>query len=411
MKKDKNLINRLISLVIISFGLIPLIPGSKKGVLIVILFILALISFFKSENKKLNYKTFLINVSLYVFYLLSLIYTTNISKGIKIITETRLSVLLLPLIFLFLSSNKSIYSNEILKKFKKVFIYSTFALSLYLIFYLPYVKVSANPVFDFPSVYFFRNSIIDLPILGLDPIYYSLYLGVSIIFIITGEKQTSFFNRFNFFGFVFIIALLAISSKMAILALFLLLTIYFMKKVKIKAKALIIFSSILLIVMIFQIPTINTRAKELLNKETYTTHSRNNSTSIRISILKCGYNVSSNNLLLGVGVGDVKEELINCYKTISNDLVYYRYNSHNQYLSILLSTGIFGLLTFLYFLHYNLKLSNKIMDKSFYYILMFYAINFFSENIIERQNGVILFYFLICFFSHYVINNKINIEE
>lgn len=404
MKSNNINLHKLLSMTLVSFGFIPLIPGSKKGVLILLLLMLSLISFIKSNDKKIDYKSFIINTSLYIFYLFSLFYTENLIKGIKIITETRLSAFLLPLIFLLLSTNKSLSSKKIITKFKSVFIYSTFLLSIIYFLYIPFVEVSANPFFDFPSVYFFRNTIKNLPILGLDPIYYSLYLGVSIIFILTNKwenKKTKILFTITFF-----MALFVISSKMTIIALLLISFIYFIKKTKTFTKIIIISLGFVLLIGIYNIPTINTRAKELINPKTFIEYDRHNSTSIRINIIKCSTNIVSNNIIFGVGVGDVKDKLIDCYKDISNDFVFNRYNSHNQYISILLSTGVIGFIFFIYFLYYNFNISRGSIDNSFFYILFFYCINFISENILERQNGIILFYFLVCYFSYFALNNK-----
>jgi len=371
------------------------------------LLFLALLNYFFNRPKKLKTKTFLLNSSLYLIYVISLIYTADLSKAFKILTETRLTAFLLPLVFLLLSQNKGLYSLQILEKFKNIFISSTVILCLIYLIYLPFIPITANPFFEFPSVYFFRNGMMSIPILGIHPIYASIYIGISMIFIFTKRNKNSIINRGQrFFLLIFTIILIALSSKMVIIALLVITVIYFFKhfRTRVKQKIIFLFSTLFIIVLLFQIPTIKARVKEFLKKETFTEYKRHNSTSIRISILSCGLKISKENLFFGVGVGDVNNELAVCYKSISSDLVYEKYNSHNQFLSILLGSGIFGFLIFCYFLYKNIQIGKLILDKSFYFLVIFFCINFLSENILERQNGVILFYFMICYFSNFPVS-------
>ena len=191
-----------------------------------------------------------------------------------------------------------------------------------------------------------------------------------------------------------------------VLALFVIagITLFSSSKISLKKKALYTIVIIFIILGAIRLPTLNQRAKELLTKETYTEYKRNNSTSTRLTIFRCSFETVREQFIFGVGVGDVEDELLNCYDKISFDLVEKNYNTHNQYLSILLGTGFIGLIAFLFFLYYTTMLFYKTNQFEIFLVLIFFIISFISENILERQNGIILFYFITCFFS--TLNEK-----
>ena len=81
------------------------------------------------------------------------------------------------------------------------------------------------------------------------------------------------------------------------------------------------------------------------------------------------------------------------------------YNSHNQYIDIVLKTGIIGLIVFLAFLLENIYYAKRTNNRLLLTFILFYCINFFTENILLRQSGVIMFVFLLAFL------NKFNFKE
>jgi O-antigen ligase len=138
---------------------------------------------------------------------------------------------------------------------------------------------------------------------------------------------------------------------------------------------------------------------ELINIDTYKTVNTNYSTGLRVGIYKCVYGLAKDNWIFGYGPGNTQEVLNECYASNSSVLLDKIYNSHNQYLDVLLKTGIFGLLMFLSFLIINYVKAKENKNFIVTYILIFYCIIFIIENILLRQSGIILFYFFITFFN------------
>ena len=124
---------------------------------------------------------------------------------------------------------------------------------------------------------------------------------------------------------------------------------------------------------------------------------QNNSTSIRIGIIKCDFQSVLESPIFGYGIGDVQSQLDSCYESNNLGLKAGQYNSHNQYFFVWLSAGILGLSLFLYWLYYYLRFAIKSNDWLMLAIIILYAVVFLFENVLSRQSGVVFFCFIINF--------------
>ncbi|WP_146126764.1 O-antigen ligase family protein [Nonlabens agnitus] len=153
----------------------------------------------------------------------------------------------------------------------------------------------------------------------------------------------------------------------------------------------LIFASVIIIH-----PKVNSKFSELL-KIGAQDNSVMSSTNIRMEIYKCGKEIIPQAGILGFGVGDAREKLLDCYIETNENLALYKYNSHNQYLSIILRAGFLGLLLFamyIIFLILGLKKNKGYIAIS---LILFYLLVMFSENILERENGVLYFSYFSAF--------------
>jgi O-antigen ligase len=105
------------------------------------------------------------------------------------------------------------------------------------------------------------------------------------------------------------------------------------------------------------------------------------------------------NPILGVGIGDVQDESVKEYIRDNNTEAYTnKYNAHNDWLQILLTTGTVG---FVLFLNFFLRLVKKAwVSKDLYMIsfVIFYVVVSMTESILERNKGILFFSFFITFF-------------
>tara|TARA_B110000208_G_scaffold114379_1_gene140619 strand:- start:404 stop:1642 length:1239 start_codon:yes stop_codon:yes gene_type:complete len=385
---------KILNFGVLLFALFPVLPNKIKGLPIIFL---VLVSFIYFKKTKINFRLFLLNASLYIIYLLAFFFS-NHKGAIGILLETSLSVLCLPLVFNVLISHVR-FDKRVRLKFYKLFITSTFMFSILILF---------NIFIDDTTIYYSnwytnkaRTIIENSRFIGQHPIYASVFFGISILFAVDILKNTenkisnkAFYYSailFNFFLLLFFL------SKGVLLALLItLFAVFFMNTKWTKKRIAFLLVSIFLISCLF---TFNRRMNELINIDTYKSVNTNYSTGLRVGIYKCVYGLAKDNWILGYGPGNTQEVLNDCYASNSPVLLEKTYNSHNQYLDVLLKTGIFGLLVFLSFLIINYVKAKKNKNFIVTYILIFYYIIFLIENILLRQSGVILFYFFITFFN------------
>lgn len=387
----ENILNRLILI----FAIFPIIPNTLKGLPVILLFAGALFFF---NKRVINWKWLLINSSLFLVYVVSVLYSNDHSVALKKL-ETSLSIIVMPIIFFALLPYPKT-SNILKRVFIKIFISSTAVFSMYSFIFILLRSSSLNYLWDTDK---YRNIIIDMPLVGQHPIYASIFLALSIMFFVFLLKQKLFINHKEKSFFLIITAinlvfLLFLSSKAAILALFSIIFFYYsLEKTKKIYKYLILLTFVFSIITVFMY---NRRMNELINLETYEEFNPTLSTSIRLGVYDCSWTIIKQQLLMGYGVGDAQKELNLCYANKSDILLMHRFNSHNQYLDITIKTGLIGLFVFLWFLVINFINAIKKKNQLLIMILVLYCMLFLVENVLSRQSGVILFFFLICFFNN-----------
>jgi O-antigen ligase len=139
------------------------------------------------------------------------------------------------------------------------------------------------------------------------------------------------------------------------------------------------------------------------------------STAVRVLIWKSAWEIIKKHPLIGVGTGDVKDELRANYKLNGYEEPFKKnYNAHNQYFQTFVALGGVGLLLFLLVFAYPAFMS---YSKNNYLYLMFtinIAVSCLTESILEVQAGVIFFAFFTCLFSPILTattNRKLNFLE
>jgi hypothetical protein len=119
----------------------------------------------------------------------------------------------------------------------------------------------------------------------------------------------------------------------------------------------------------------------------------------RFEYWKTAVEIIKHNVLFGVGVGDVQDAFDEQYiKTNSPLLKKWRFHSHNQYLSITVAFGLFGLLWFLMCLFYPMVKQKMMFDYLYITFFMIVAISFLTEDTLETQAGVTFYAFFNSFF-------------
>lgn len=124
-----------------------------------------------------------------------------------------------------------------------------------------------------------------------------------------------------------------------------------------------------------------------------------NSVTQRFEFWKAGRHLISENLLIGVGTGDLQIAFNHAYNELGSPLDKdHRLRAHNQYMTIMVAFGIPGAILFLIIIAAPFIWKRPYVD---FYFLVFYLIimvSFLWEDTLETQDGVTLFTFFYCLF-------------
>jgi len=119
-----------------------------------------------------------------------------------------------------------------------------------------------------------------------------------------------------------------------------------------------------------------------------------NSVIQRYEFLRAALILVRRNFWTGVGTGDLVQTLGEQYRLMHSGIgKYYGFISHNQYIDIFVSFGVFGFLYFLFALVYPPLKTHSFND---YFFSAFYAImllSMFSDDTLETHSGLTLFAF------------------
>lgn len=397
----------------IFLGSFPLL-GLKKSVLAIIIWaVFSLVIMFSEKSYRLIKKKDKINLlvltSYYVALIISFFFIEDKKLAIRFL-EKNIAFLLFPILMII---NKKFFYNDTLKKSIQVFIVSNIILATYIwtvIISNGYLKVMKSDTYYNPVIRNFFSDIseIHLPYLGILFVFSSLMMLKDILY---SKLKITYLNILKCFGIgLLIFSVISFAARLA-LVLFLIISFYLIFKMVSSSWNKIIFIGCLLsiIFLAFAIPSSKKRIDEICNTKLILPNNTQNSEDVnfRYGIYHCVNSILKENWKMGVGPGNVQKELDNCYSgyTYKNydDYSKIEYNSHNQYLDIWLKYGIFGLILFLVFLLWGVK---KI-DLSYGIFLFIIMMAMLTENIFDRQVGVIFF----TFFNSLFFINRINYFE
>ncbi len=135
------------------------------------------------------------------------------------------------------------------------------------------------------------------------------------------------------------------------------------------------------------------------NRYQVTHNASGHSVMQRLEFWKASASIIRQNLLIGVGTGDLnrafQEEYVKSGSLLDKE---FRWRSHNQFLAIFASFGVIGLAWFLFSLIFPAARLSKFHD--FYYLSFFIIVmmSMLTEDTLETQAGVTVFAFFNSFY-------------
>lgn len=390
---------KLLWLTIGVFGVFPLLSNKFKG-LAVILFVFTTILFTWKERSNLKYKLhefyelFLFS-GVFIFYLVSLSYTDNLSQGWRRI-ETSLSLILMPWACFFLFKTKTVTENH-LDKLLLIFFISTSAFASLVIYYFYTIGYYSGDVTLGLSMSWMERK---MWFFNQHALYASMFVGIALLFLpYILKKASKYFKLFLIALCCIDVYFLFLLLRKTVLIAVLIAFIIFLFKNKNNVKLLLLMALISVPLIFFFNQPIKKRVGEMFLASTYKQVDQNNSTSLRFAIYNCTINDISQNPILGYGVGDSYDLIMDClesnYGVKFKEPKKQKKNTHNQFLGIWHYAGIFALLVFLCQLFYYFRRAIKYKNPLYLQLLLFFVIMMLTENILDRQSGIILFTFFI----------------
>ena len=113
---------------------------------------------------------------------------------------------------------------------------------------------------------------------------------------------------------------------------------------------------------------------------------------------RTGYQIFKDNFLFGTGTGDVKDEFLDKYKKLNTKEVYFDKRSHNQYLTVAITLGIFGLIIFVGIISLLMKTYNGTLIYIFFLGQLILLLGMLWEDTLETQAGIAIFSLLLNLF-------------
>lgn len=346
----------------------------------------------------------------FLWYLGCLFFTDDVHNGILLVFR-RLSFIIFPFVLL--------YPGDLIKK-KVRFLLRVFSLStlFYILFlfglalvrsvYITNGAITFNPhppEYDYAN-YFFGTYFVFLQ----HPTYLAMYVVFSMFIAFESffDNQLKSFFRILWLlsGMLLLVSLYFLSSRAGIFSALLLIPLYLIiqfKKIK-KWRVSVLIVIVAMPVIVFSFLN-NDRIKYYLPKTNETSIVDKFMLDNRIPIWKSAIKIIKHNFVFGVGPGDASEELLKEYKNAGyTEMCYDNLNAHNQYLEVLLGTGLIGFLIFITILSlmvYILILKRNLLFGVYILIILIF---FLFESVLNRIAGVTffsLFTFLLLYLEDY----------
>ena len=350
----------------------------------------------------------LVLVSIYVLGVLSILYSPDKEEGINIATR-QLAILLFPVIFALNGLDFAKYRMNLFVFFIMTCTGTIIYLYIDAIRTILYFHLPVSSLFTLA----FMNHNFSLPI-ELHATYLSMYVAFSIIalsWLLSREKRRN--RKFLYAGCILILTMgmIQLSSRAVFIAVLLLInTLFpffvFKGKNQIRFIFISLFLSSLILFTIMYNDTFKERyiselEKDLSQKPNFVENSES-----RLVRWEAILEIIERSPVIGFGLGSEKKLLKEKYFEKKLYISYLNeYNTHNEYLSFLLKTGILGLALFLYVLYVGFAMAWHKKDPLFLSFILLIGMVCISENLLDLNKGIFFYSF---FFSLFLTRNKIS---
>ena len=370
----------------------------------------------KKQALKENIHLYLYICLFFLVELFSLVYSTDLKTGLHELQKNILLFCFPPILF------SITYLSLDWQKIAKNLAILTIIFAFFNLFYAGY----RHFFLDASPFVFFGEDLLSFS--GKHNAYYALYLNTAILILLpeitkqTHEIKTKIgYILCILFAFIFIILL---GNRMAFLSCLLLFGLYIVRSIfpKIGHNWKVTISLIALVFLgtlpIF-FPTFVQRLRysfqtqiDWENRNPLNNHFGGNvseknweGSSFRLAKWISSWDQIEKAPLLGYGIGDRHATLLEGYRARKFWMALDgNFTSHNQYLTILLSVGLLGLVLFLLQCYMLAQKSIRLKNKEYIYFIGFILLAMLTEDMLLRQQGV---FFIAFFYPLLLWKNKL----
>ncbi len=377
--------------------------------------------------KKVSYKQLILLLFPFLFFVshvIGLAYSDDLKNGLFDL-EVKLSILVIPFVAVFITEKVRVNHRIVLK----FFVLGNFIASIICLVFALNKSVQMNELGNFifetsnwPTVtqnlnflqlvnHRYSNfSHVFLSIFH-HPTYFSVYIIFSVailVYLIRSSKKRHILYYSLILYFSIFIWLLG--SRAAYIT-YLISFFTFFLIVILKYKKYWIGIGVFMLGVIFTVLILsNSRINKNINEAANIIEngqSLNKDSDIRLWLWKSGIEVFNDNLLFGVGTGDIDEVMKNKYQEYDlTEAQEHNFNAHNQYLDVAVKLGLVGLVLIIAWIITILVIAIKRKQFLFFYFGLILFINFFFEAMLNTIAGVSFFAFWYSFLWFVYYNAK-----
>jgi len=373
--------------------------------ILVSLFIHTLIHLNKDTIKPIfKWRTFLLS-SVFIITVLSTIYTINPNEGFNEWGK-HITILLFPLLFCLNPLDLKKCRQQLLM----VFALASTATIIYL--YADALLTIKHYGLPYPSLFSsaFTNHNFSEP-LDIHATFFSMQIAIALVYLLSVLiKESTLYKKLFYLVCCIVLSagIIQLSSKSIFIAIIIVINIalpWFLLQGTERRKFIMLSAAISLLLFIgilnsgtFKERYINELKIDLTKVNVdETTDSRLARWGVAMELIRkapvIGYGAGSEIGLLQDGFYNHK-----LYSSYLN-----RLNTHSQYFSFLIKSGVIGLLIYLSTLGFGFKVAVRQKDLLFFTFITLIAIVSFSENLLDVDKGIIFYAF---FFSFFVFSNE-----
>lgn len=426
----KPLLEKIVFFLLCVLFVYPILPHAIQSITIIALTTLSVVTYadaIKNNLTRLSVKPFLWFSGWFLVLMLTVLYSEDVNEGIKRITRG-VNFVIIPFLFLYILPEIPYKKQKILSN---LFVFAHVLLLCFLVYKtfegvdrIGYRDSSGRLIkglFDenifkqvaivFQMPFYLSRYYIDennITTFFIHKVYLSIGLVFSVFLMVNKfiKEKMSLIHKllWGVLIVIFIVAIVYFTSLPNILMILVLPAFIFMNLKHKKHKVIMAMLAVITIGTTFTKP-LYTKIYEDKRLLTDALEAKNmllsiiddkpyvEGTNIRLEVWRCAYKQISKQWLFGYGIGDEEAILHNCYisKNCKDCL---GLNSHNYYASLLLMSGVVGLVLFIISLLYAIKLAIKTDNYLLIMFIILCAINLISENLFVRIHGV-LFYSII----------------